>query len=166
MQLRDLDGSIVGCNAGNEATVQASAEIVRMIFEVKRAAKQFLLVELVACQQFIAGDARYDSGGAAAHASCERNLVVDIQMKQWKGAPSTFCGIQRDLIDQVLFVGGNTVDVLTDDVDFQFVGRFHRDAQIARKPKTQSVKARSEVGRTCRNAEPFFAMQHKPLVVR
>src|SRR5262245_26003862 len=87
-------------------------------------------------------------------------------MKQRKGAPSAFRRTQRNPIDQVLFVGGNTVHILADDVDFQLIGRFQRDAQVARKPEAESVKSRTEVGCTCRNAEPFLTMQHKPLVAQ
>ena len=52
-----------------------------MIFEVEGAAEKILLVELVAGQDFVARDARNDRRGAAAHASRERNFVVDPQVE-------------------------------------------------------------------------------------
>ena len=81
LQPRDLNGSIVRGDTGDQAAVQARAQIVRMILEVEGAAEKLLLVELIPCENLVTGNAGDNGRGAAAHAPRERNLIVDPEME-------------------------------------------------------------------------------------
>ena len=50
--------------------------------------------------------------------------------------------------------------------DFELVGGFQRNAEIARQPESEGIKSRAQVGRAGRNTKSLFTLQHKPLVAR